>query len=567
MAMLRSIGSKIFSIALVLITLMLITSMGTSWVAREVDEELERVEQHYVPAYADLSQAEVKSLEVALALRQFVYQAEHGGDPATLKLLRERVDELESAATAEIIKARGQLKFLLAENDAYAKVERLARLDTRLEFLLEMLEKYEVSVRDMILAVEAGDLAGSENQMRLLDRRRAEINRHLERDHADMYASLKYASDNLQIMQHRASQASMALTVIACILGLLAAGYLTRNLVRPVRRLLEGARQVEHGSLEVDLPVRSRDEIGELTQSFNMMVGELKKKERIRDTFGRYMDPRIVDGLLMRPDLAHDEGERRVMTVLFCDMQGFTGLSERLTPTALVTVINRYLTLMSEPIRANDGVIDKYIGDAVMAYWGPPFVPAERQAELACRAALDMLDQLERFRAELPDLLGLRREVPPISIRIGIATGDVVVGSIGSEFSRSYSLLGDTVNLAARLESANRYYGSTIMLAEATRRMVGPGMSLRELDRLRVAGKQEAEVVYELYGRQPQPQRDAAFADALAAYRKGDWPKARNAFATLADGDAVAATFLHRVEKLQADAPTDWTGDWTFTEK
>ena len=130
---------------------------------------------------------------------------------------------------------------------------------------------------------------------------------------------------------------------------------------------------------------------GRLTDSFNKMVGELRVKERIRDTFGKYIDPRIVAGLIDRPELTDPKGARREMTILFCDTQDFTTFSEGMTPVGLVNVMNRYLTVLSEPVRRNSGIIDKYIGDAVMAFWGPPFAAAEDEARLACFAAIDQL--------------------------------------------------------------------------------------------------------------------------------------------------------------------------------
>ena len=135
---------------------------------------------------------------------------------------------------------------------------------------------------------------------------------------------------------------------------------------------LRTARLPEAGHLDETLVATSRDEIGHLTTAFNSMVEQLRLKERIRETFGKYIDPRVVEGLIDRPELA-SEAQRRVMTVLFCDVKGFTSTSEGMTPQGLVKVMNRYFSVMSAPIRDHEGIIDKYIGDAIMAYWGPPF--------------------------------------------------------------------------------------------------------------------------------------------------------------------------------------------------
>ena len=149
------------------------------------------------------------------------------------------------------------------------------------------------------------------------------------------------------------------------------------------------------------------------------------------------------------------------MTVMFCDMKGFTAMSEGMTPQGLVKVVNRYLSTMSEPIRNHRGIIDKYIGDAIMAYWGPPFIEeADQAALLPAVRRVDMVERVPSLRKELPELLGVRNMPIDCDIRIGIATGEVLVGSIGSEFMMSYTVMGDTVNLASRLEQVNKVYGT-----------------------------------------------------------------------------------------------------------
>ena len=230
------------------------------------------------------------------------------------------------------------------------------------------------------------------------------------------------------------------------------------------------------------------------------MVEQLRLKERMRETFGKYVDPRVVEGLIEGPALAA-EGQRRVMTVLFCDVKGFSSTSEGMTPQGLVKVMNRYFSTMSAPIRAHQGVIDKYIGDAIMAYWGPPFTDDGEQARLASLAALDMLRLVPQLRAELPELLGVRTLPNTFDIRIGIATGEVLVGSIGSELMMSYTVMGDTVNLASRLEGASKEYGGRILVSEATIAAAGDAIEAREIDRLVTVGQSRPQAVFEIMGR------------------------------------------------------------------
>jgi adenylate cyclase len=346
--------------------------------------------------------------------------------------------------------------------------------------------------------------------------------------------------------------------------------------VAPIRRLLTATQAVEGGNLDTNVAVASRDEIGSLAQAFNRMVGELRIKARIRETFGKYIDPRIVQGLIERPELAAASGERRTMTIFFCDMKGFTSLSEGLTPSGLVNVINGYLTEMSAPIREHSGIIDKYIGDAIMAFWGMPFNSEQDQARLACFAALDQLQRLDSFRAKLPELMGIKRNLPQIDMRIGIATGDVVVGNIGSDVTKSYTVMGDAVNFASRIEGANKAYGTHILVSKKTARRAAEAVETREIDSILVVGKTEPQRIFEVLGRKGEVGAEAMtarerYGEGLAAYRKRRWDEAEAGFraciAAIAD-DPPAEVMLKRIALVRANPlPADWNGVWTLAEK
>jgi class 3 adenylate cyclase len=231
--------------------------------------------------------------------------------------------------------------------------------------------------------------------------------------------------------EERATTLNWIVTAIATVLGLIFAGFVTRSLVDPVKRLLGGTRAVEAGDLEVEILVRTHDELATLAHSFNHMVSGLREKEHIRETFGQYVDPRIVRSLLENRIQA-DRGERQVMTVFFSDLADFTRFCEGLTPDAAVRFLNRYFSLMSEVIRSQQGIVDKYIGDSVMAFWGPPFTDASDHAKLCCIAALEQMGSLDAFRASLPELFGVTRGLPEVDVRMGIASGEVTVGNIGN---------------------------------------------------------------------------------------------------------------------------------------
>jgi len=320
--------------------------------------------------------------------------------------------------------------------------------------------------------------------------------------------------------------------------------------------------------------VGTRDEIAQLAGSFNHMVGELRQKEQIKEMFGKYVDPRVVQGLIDKQGVAQ-AGERRLMTVFFSDLQGFTTLSERLTPDGLVKLLNHYFTTMAEAIRAQNGIIDKYIGDSVMAFWGPPFTGETEHARLACLAALDQRERMVQFVKQVPDILGIRQGLPVLRVRMGISTGDVTVGSIGSDDARSYTVIGDTVNLASRLEGVNKQYKTDIIISEDTHRLAQDILETRELDSVRVVGRNEPVRLYELLARKGQltpEQKDlrSRFEPALAAYRAAKWDAAEAGFKSCLEvlpTDGPSTIFLDRVSKLRTGGDAQWEGVWNLSEK
>lgn len=302
-------------------------------------------------------------------------------------------------------------------------------------------------------------------------------------------------------------------------------------------------------------------------------IAERRKAEKIRETFGKYIDPRVVESLLVDPNIG---GQQQVMTVSFADMQGFTSLSERLNPSELVSVLNDYLTLMSRPIKDQHGIVDKYMGDAVMAFWGPPFTMDMSQASEACLAALEQREEVRAWVNRLMRSGRFTHEIERIDIRCGIATGELIVGSIGSDQSRTYTVLGDTANLAARLETANKALGTRMLISGSTRELAGARIETREMEKIIVMGKTEATVVYELLAEAGKLDDHTArlrdhFEMGLRRYYRRDWQGAVSAFEeclALRPHDAPSERLLKRCVALRsAPPPDDWTGAWTLLEK
>jgi adenylate cyclase len=570
------IGLKIFGIALGLLFLMAAAALLSMRMTRTVDDQLAIIDQNYFPAYVALAQANIRSVEESAFVRRLLLAIERRDEAAKLDQLRQQVADTAKTSDEQIADARQYINRQIADPLDFDDNIALARLDDKIEALQEERQRYEAVLGKLLTAAEAGDKPLASQLLGELDDWRDDFDRKIDAARSEMRRLAGAAIVGTRDYQRRVVAIGVALLALAAALGLAFAALVTLGLVRPVRRLLLGTAAVEGGALDTVVPITSRDEIGSLTQSFNSMVGELRAKAQIRDTFGKYVDPRIVTGLLDRPELTDPKGSRREMSILFCDMRGFTAFSEGMTPAALVNVLNRYMTVMSDAIRHNNGIIDKYIGDGIMAYWGPPFTSAEEHSGLACLAALDQLAGLALFRAELPELMGLRRGVPELDMRIGVATGDVVVGNIGSEQIRNYTVIGDAVNVAARLESANKTYGTRALINETTNRFAAGLLETREIDQVLVVGKIEPQRIFELLGRKGEVGSERlalrdTFEDALAAYRHKNWEVARAGLEgclKIMPGDGPSKVFLSRIAQLCTTAPSpDWDGVWSLVEK
>ena len=181
------------------------------------------------------------------------------------------------------------------------------------------------------------------------------------------------------------------------------------------------------------------------------MVEQLKSKERLREAFGQFLDPRIVSHVVDNSTGQLKEvADRRKVTIFFSDISNFSGIGEQLTAANLVHLLNRYFTASTEAIRAHQGIVDKFIGDGVMAFWASPFSPGESHALDGCRACLELRESFGRISREISEITGMRRHVPKFHVRMALATGDTVIGTVGSDTTKSFTVIGDTVNIASR---------------------------------------------------------------------------------------------------------------------
>jgi class 3 adenylate cyclase len=575
----KSIRQKIIGIAAGLIVLAVITSALSMVLDGRVGHLLDELTSRYIPAYGHLARVNIRSLERSLAMRRMMGMRimQSTPDATAYAAQVKKFQELDAAIDQEATEARRLINAIIDDPSTPSDNAALGRLDDRIETTMTDLRRRLNERSDRVMEqVEANNFPEAARLMADVDGLRDEFNIRIDSIRADMLRQVEASAATVVREQHQTIAVSAVVTAIACVLGFVFAMLVGSGITRPVMRLLEGTRQVEAGRLDQSISITTRDEIGQLSAAFNRMVERLRQNQRIRETFGRYIDPRIADGLLDQPALAAADGQRRIMTVLFCDMRGFTTLSEGVTPQGLVKIMNRYLSTMSEPINAHRGVIDKYVGDAIMAYWGPPFIDGAEQADAACLAALDMVGRVEGLRKELPELLGVRAIATDCDIRIGVATGEALVGSIGSEFMMSYTVMGGTVNLASRLEGANKVYGSRCLISEATASACINSVEVREIDRVIVVGQTQAETVFEILAAKgalspAQLRLRELYAEGLAAYRARQWDAALATFTAALQavpGDGPSLALMARIEGLrQAPPPDDWDGAWRLERK
>lgn len=303
--------------------------------------------------------------------------------------------------------------------------------------------------------------------------------------------------------------------------------------------------------------------------AFLRFLAEERERLRIKAAFQNYVAPEVVNLMLQHPERLRLGGERRELTVLFSDIRGFTSLSEQMDPEELVSLLHSYLNPMTDLVFQYRGTMDKYIGDAIMALYGAP-LPLPDHADRACETAVAMVARLQELWPEWQ-----ARGWPPLQIGIGINSGLVTVGNMGSARLFDYTAIGDHVNLASRLEGLNKYYGTTILISEYTRVLLQREFILREVDRVRVKGKKEAVAILEVRGLGHPAGKEAEFlarfAAGLLAYRRQQWDIAARHFSDclrLVPEDGPAKLLLARCDTYRRQPPPpQWDGVHILTEK
>jgi adenylate cyclase len=376
-------------------------------------------------------------------------------------------------------------------------------------------------------------------------------------------ATIIPSGDFLATIERNAKLLLAALGLLTLVIAALAILSANRLIGAPLLRIVGQLKHIE--SFELDAITRMNSPLRELDN----LSAALTQMSRGLASFQKYIPTALVRTLVARGVEARPGGRQQVLTVLFTDIVGFTGLSERLGD-AIVPVLSDYLELASAAISTRNGTIDKFIGDAVMAFWGAP-TPNDRHAVDACAAALEFRRRLGQRRAEPGGERGV-----PLRMRVGINTGRMLVGNIGSNERLSYTVIGDAVNVASRLEAVNKRYGTEILIGEDTRTAAGDAILVRRLDWVAVYGRTQGLAVYELLGMADQGSSEApewvtAYEAGLDTYARRDWSGAAELFESaiaIRGDDLPSQIFVERCRKyLASPPPEDWTAVSILAEK
>jgi adenylate cyclase len=577
-----SLRLKIVGLISILLLIMLAITGYSHLKTLQGHDKIVDLNEIIIPVLSKLTNIEIQTLRQEVqfeqAIQHTLLSAEldiKNKDIAQIKELGEQIDKEILVAKTFIEKA---LKRVIIVDDAI----ELARIEPILRTILKEHQQF-TQLSLSLLSNSAKEIIANKNniykiQLQQLDSQEKYLYEtlntlvvHLE-DFVQQQAHHIKSQDDARLLL---SWEILFIALSAFVIGTVLSLFSIQRILVPIQKLKINAQFVAKGILDIEMSPSSKDEVGELTIAFNYMVKGLQDRENIKKTFSSYVDPRIARHL-MSSNNKDQAGDRRIMTVFFSDIEGFTSISEQLTPETLVKFINQYLSEMSIPIQDEEGVIDKFIGDAIMAYWGTPFVNDDTQAISACRAGLVSLQRLTSLQEQIPDIVGLRVGAPKINIRIGIATGPVLIGNIGSKKIRNYTIMGDTVNLAARLESASKTYGTVMLLNEETSRRVKDELLLREIDRIAVKGKEEPTRIFEPLGEmssvsQLDQKLKEVFEQALLAYRAQQWEEASQLFTdclSIKTNDAPSKVFLKRIQQLQNNPPSEnWDGVFKMISK
>ncbi|MBX2832254.1 MAG: HAMP domain-containing protein [Rhodospirillales bacterium] len=569
--MLRTIRAKFLGVAAFFVVWLVVATGFSVIQSLGINGDLEAVSRYVTPVKDSLSDVRARQLEQISLLDRYMRVVENDGAHAPLL----NGIEIEINAKQTQIEQAFRKTFTFAALGR-AKASRhfdngvLLDLDVRMREFADVAAQFSLGVERLLSRVDDDDLLDAQRQENIV----RGIHRTIVLDLRNEILLLeKYAADTVENVSKREDfliQAEFIMMLAAVIIGVSLAYYLAHAVVVAVRQTTNALNSIQSGKLDTNLDFKGKGDFARLADAFNRMSRELRVRFRMRERFGKYVDPKVINNLINQ-ETALETSQKRVMTVSVVNLTGFDWLAEHTPPEKLVDFLNDYLTAMTEPIANHSGIIDNFLGDRVIGFWGPPFCGENAHAGHACQAALEQVARFNALKTKYADLIGDHG----LDIRIGVATDEVVVGSIGTDKSRAYTVVGDCVNYANRLEKANRVYGTQILASLETAKMAASEIEMRDLDHVVLLGTEHEVYLYEVLaqgGQLSEERRDwrTKYETAMTHYREGAFDLAKplyEAVLELDDSDFAAQLMMNRMERLQRrEQDRAWNGTWVVRD-
>jgi len=571
----HSLRTKIMTGVIALLLLFAAALAITLYMVKDSDDEVSGISEYHLPILTRLNSLDVITYEIEVLAHRLMDEAKPTQKRAEEIHARSQRCRQEIDSIFEETKRLADAGSKDARNDLADRLE-MARMVGEIDSLKSEVDRFSEAATLPVELMTQGKSAEA----------RKAIGNLQDYEYLDpIITSARRKANQLamdSLLETRANIFSIIWTnavlfLSASLLGLFVFLLITGRLQTAFRRLTSAFHETADGKYSDPLPITSGDEIGELTSSFNTMVDQLKSKEKLREAFGQFLDPRIVANVV-NPATGElrQTAERRTVTIFFSDIAGFSGIGEQLTADTVVRLLNRYFTAATEVIRRNHGIVDKFIGDAVMAFWASPFSEGETHARDACLACLEMRSAFAAIANDISNITGLRRNIPKFHVRVALATGEALIGTVGSDTTKSFTVIGDTVNIASRLEGVNKIYGTDLIINEDCLHLAEQDVEAREIDLLTVYGKTEPVRIYELLGKigeldSSTSQLRDTFATALQKYREQKWTEAEKGFQNclaIRKNDGPSLEFLTRIATFaRTPPPKDWNGVWQTASK
>jgi adenylate cyclase len=571
----HSLRTKIMTGVIALLLLFATALAITLYMVKDSDDEVTGILEYHIPILTHLNSLDVITYEIEVIAHRLMNEAKPSQKRIEEIHARNKKCRQEITSIFEETKRLSEAGSKDARNDLADRFE-MARMVGEIDSLKSEVDRFSEATTLPVVLMTQGKSAEAQKAIGNLQ----------NYEYLDpIITSVRKKSNQLALDSLRETRANIfsiiwtnaVLFLSASLLGLFVFLLITGRLQTAFRRLTSAFHETADGKYSDPLPITSGDEIGELTSSFNTMVDQLKSKEKLREAFGQFLDPRIVANVV-NPATGElrQTAERRTVTIFFSDIAGFSGIGEQLTADTVVRLLNRYFTAATEVIRRNHGIVDKFIGDAVMAFWASPFSEGETHARDACLACLEMRSAFAAIANDISNITGLRRNLPKFHVRVALATGEALIGTVGSDTTKSFTVIGDTVNIASRLEGVNKIYGTDLIINEDCFHLAEQDVEAREIDLLTVYGKTEPVRIYELLGKigeldSSTSQLRDTFATALQKYREQKWTDAEKEFRNclaIRKNDGPSLEFLTRIATfVRTPPPQNWNGVWQTASK